>query len=287
MVCVDEVFLTWTDLAALVGAAAWVPQLGSWIRGALSRPKLALFPSPSPEIGFMAYGTALNLPCVISASVDDAVIVAFEAELTHESGQRFTLPWRGLSESLAEIESSSGEVEHHRRQQPALALKVITEEVAEQTVMFQDAQFQRRLLDAYSAVESRRDLIAQHERDLAKQSTELFKSDEFAKLQDVVRGGLCWRAGEYRVQFRAQIAERSEPFEFDYRFRLSAQDIARLEENVAKLLKVLREGFTPGVTVAQAVWNWRYPEMTPIDESKALLPSVQEAGRVDSLTKRG
>lgn len=249
-----------TDWIAIIGALAWAPQIVTWIRDYLAKPRLTLFPAPAAEIGFSTFGTVLNLTCAISAAVDDAVIERMEADLTHENGQRFTLPWRNLHENIAEIETVTGEVERHRRQQTALALKVATVELAEQIILFQDAEFQKRLIGAAAALENRRDHAAKH---VVGEDLEvaLLKSDEFAHLEQVVRSGMCWQEGTYDVVFRAKIAERRAPFEFRYRFHLTATDIARLRDNIEGLVRLLTSGVMPSRGSPTYTFQWRYPSM--------------------------
>lgn len=253
--------LTPIDWAAILGVLAWVPHLVTWIRDYFAKPTLALFPAASPEIGFSAYGMVLNLQCAISADVTDAVIERMEAELVHEHGQRFVLPWRGLHETLSEIETPSGEIERHRRQQTALALKVLIEELAEKTVMFQDLDFQNREIEALRSVEVRRDRIAAAEPESTRSSLVL-KSDEFAELARVVRAGFKWQAGKYDVVFRLKAAERETPFDFRYRFQLSDTDIDRLKENLELVLANGTASFAPEHKAPERAWNWRYPSMT-------------------------
>ena len=255
--------LTAIEWAAIVGALAWVPQIITWIREYFAKPTLALFPAASPEIGFSAYGMVLNLQCAISAEVTDAVVERMEAELVHENGQRFVLPWRGLHETLSEVEIPSGEIERHRRQQTALAMKVLVEELAEKIVMFQDLDFQNRALETLRSVELRRDRIAASEPETAVSSLVL-RSDEFAELNRALKAGFKWQVGRYDVVFRMKAAERESPFEFRYRFQLSDTDVDRLRENLDLLITNASASFAPEQKAPERAWNWRYPAMTKI-----------------------
>lgn len=252
--------LTATEWAAIIGALAWVPQIITWVRDYFAKPTLALFPAAAPEIGFSTFGMVLNLPCAISATVTDAVIERMEVELTHERGEKTLLPWRGLHETLAEIETATGEVERHKRQQTALALKVLTEELTEKVVMFQDIDFQARLADRIRAVESRRDRIGATET-APGQSALVLKSDEFAQMDSTIRSGCLWQPGSYDATFRIKAAERTRPFEFSYSFQMSETDVARLRENIEHLVTLLTGIVAPEKAVAEHPWNWRYPAL--------------------------
>lgn len=259
--------MTVIDAAAVIGALSWVPQIFTWIQDRLAKPVVALFTGKAPEIGFCTFGTVLNLSVALSASVTDAAITRMEVELTHEKGQRFILPWMGLSESLAQVETTAGLVEHHKRQQAALALKVITDDLTEQTVLFQDADFQARIIEALGKVEDRRERVyAQNPHGVGVDL--VLRSDEFAQLESTVREGFSWQVGSYAATFRIQVAERKQPFAFHFTFRLSETEVARLHDNIERLLVALRGVVDPSLAGENVIFNWRYPTM--IASGKAL-----------------
>ena len=52
--------MTAADIAAYIGAAAWLPQIGAWIYNAVSRPELKIVSAGQIEIGFSMFGPIAN-----------------------------------------------------------------------------------------------------------------------------------------------------------------------------------------------------------------------------------
>jgi hypothetical protein len=73
--------MTAAELAAYIGAAAWLPQIVSWIYRALSRPVLTIIPEDRVELGFTPLGPIFNLQTALSASRHDIVINDFQFDI--------------------------------------------------------------------------------------------------------------------------------------------------------------------------------------------------------------
>ena len=117
--------MTAFDWIAIVGAAAWVPQLVGWIVRRLATPRIRVIPGRSPEIGYTSFGPIFNLPCAISVARKDAIVERITATVTHQNGQSTEFRWTSLSETFSQVRSAEGLTEVGRNQ-PAVALKVST-----------------------------------------------------------------------------------------------------------------------------------------------------------------
>src|SRR5437867_4178650 len=95
--------MTPLDWVAIVGAAAWIPQVLGWAARKLTEPSLRLVTGIAPEIGYTSFGPIFNLTCAISAERKDAIIERVSCTLEHERGQRLRLSWARLSETFSQI----------------------------------------------------------------------------------------------------------------------------------------------------------------------------------------
>ncbi|HEU5403855.1 MAG TPA: hypothetical protein VFU86_21040, partial [Terriglobales bacterium] len=132
--------MTTLDWVAIVGAAAWVPQVFGWVARRLATPRLRLIPGRSPEIGYTSLGPIFNLSCAISAERKDAVIERVTATITHQNGQVTAFRWMTLSETLSQVRSQEGIAEVGKNQS-AVALKVNTLVLTEKQIGMQEQDF--------------------------------------------------------------------------------------------------------------------------------------------------
>lgn len=56
------------EIAAYIGAAAWAPQIGSWMYGWLVKPRVQILPERMVEVGFTTLGPIFNIRLALSAS---------------------------------------------------------------------------------------------------------------------------------------------------------------------------------------------------------------------------
>ncbi len=49
-----------TDIIAAIGAAAWLPQIISWVSAISTKPRLRFVPEETSEIGYTFFGPIFN-----------------------------------------------------------------------------------------------------------------------------------------------------------------------------------------------------------------------------------
>ncbi len=151
------------EIAAYIGAAAWVPQIASWMYRWLVKPRVHIVPERRVEVGFTAFGPIFNIRLALSASKKDAIIDHFEVELRHGAGDSHVLSRIGLSETFSEIVDAAGNRQSIEKDQPAIALKVTTAVLLEKLVRFHNLDFrERHRLALNSLVEHLNYLRRQH-----------------------------------------------------------------------------------------------------------------------------
>ncbi|MDO8684992.1 MAG: hypothetical protein Q7N50_16120 [Armatimonadota bacterium] len=248
---------TATDIAAWIGATAWIPPVVYWIYGWLVKPVVQIMPEGQVELGFTTFGPIFNIRLALSASNKDAIIERMWAELQHESGELRKLTWTGMRETFSEITDAAGNRQLVERDQPAIVLKVSTLLLTEKLVRFQDLAFQERQRPL-------RDAFVMHGVFLSKQADAheaLLASRQFFDVLEFYKAGFWWKPGRYSVRFciegRDQARVRAQSWEFE----MMPYDGDALQQNV-DLVKIDFENtlksHLPDFKPEPVPWAWRY-----------------------------
>lgn len=253
--------MTPTDWIAIVGAAAWLPQIGSWAYRLLVKPELRLIPGPSPEVGFTSLGPIFNLTCALSASKKDAIVEKMTAELRHERGEQRLLTWALLNETFSELRNAAGEHAEFSKRQPAIALKVSTSLLSEKLICFQDSALGEEIRLLGNAAT---DTYQHFRRTDPEQAGVLsLKSKEHAAYIALFRRHQFWKPGKYDVTVRAYLADVKRPAVRQMSFTLSADDAAKLNANIALIEQVAFDVAhnAPAEQRQSVYWSWSNPQL--------------------------
>ena len=191
MIDKEQVFDT-TFVLALIGAAAWLPQLISWFLSIFTKPKLRFVPNETVEIGYTSFGPILNNTFAISTSKKDALIEKVILTIVHEKGEKHEFYWKFLDERGGEIISDSGERQEIKKSQPAIALKISTSSLVERKIGFQDVSHQGKLIYLINAAKEKEIYIEKTNPESYKK--ESIKTKEFLDALDFIKTGFfeCW-----------------------------------------------------------------------------------------------
>ena len=129
------------EIAAYIGAAAWAPQIVTWIYRALVKARLRIVPDYMGEVGFTNFGPIFNLRMAFFVESRDLIIDGIELTLRHEDGETKSFRWAGLGETFSEITDSSGNRQIVGRDQSPIAIKVVTTSLLEKFVRFQEPRY--------------------------------------------------------------------------------------------------------------------------------------------------
>jgi len=257
-----------TFIVAVIGAAAWLPQIISWVSNLLVRPKLRFVPEETSEIGYTSLGPIFNQSFAISTSRKDALIERIVMVIVHESGARHEFWWKFLDERGPEIMSiSTGERAEWRKNQPAIALKISTLGLAEKKIGFQDITYQTKLMSLFRKYEE----IELHLKKTAPSDylQRAIKTKEFSDLIDYIKAGFYWIEGKYDAYLYVYEASLKKPHIEHFQFELSKVQVEQLEKNIKitqDFLKDLvlyrgREKERPMYS-----WKWVNPPFYRIDK---------------------
>jgi hypothetical protein len=251
------------EIVAYIGAAAWLPQIISWIYKAISKPSLKFISSPTLELGYTTLGPILNLTSSISASKRDALIDKITLEVVHEKGETRLLTWSFLNEKQQEIRNYRGETAEITKNQPAIALKVPTITLAEKLIGFQDLEFQAKFKLHTNKLLELESFLKKESPDTA---VKLFTSKEFRDFLDFFKNQMYWKEGEYELSVVIHEVRLRNPYIERFSFSLTKTDVERLTENCSKLEKDAKNFLNVSSEDSDLPkWNWVYPEVQSID----------------------
>jgi hypothetical protein len=82
-----------TEIAAYLGAMAWIPQILKWGYTAVIKPAITISPEKSVSIGFTVFGPIFNLRLSINVDRKDTLIDFIGVKLVHEDGASHSFEW--------------------------------------------------------------------------------------------------------------------------------------------------------------------------------------------------
>lgn len=135
--------MTSAEIAAYFGAAAWLPQIATWLYRKFVHPVAMIIPDKYAEVGFTPLGPIFNLKMAFSAERKGLIVDGFELRLKHSDGDTHTLRWAGFSETFSEITDNAGNRQVVSRAQTPIALKIGTESLIEKLVRFQEPNYHK------------------------------------------------------------------------------------------------------------------------------------------------
>jgi hypothetical protein len=254
--------MTAAEIAAYIGALAWIPQLLQWLYGWLSRPKLKLLSGETMGAGYNHFGPVLTLTTAISCDRRDALIRKVTLKITHEKGDKRHLTWVWLSETQMQISIPTGETLDFAKNQPALALKVGPQLLAEKKITFSDREFQAK----YAGMTD----ILLHHYDYLKRTTSdpedsLIRSREFMDAQDFFSKSFYWKEGRYDFEVELEMVGRYNRHKEKFVVVFTKSDVDMLQANTTLYEQQVRVMLKlhGGEQSAFPQWKWVNPTVNP------------------------
>lgn len=245
------------EIAAYIGAAAWLPQIATWIYRKFVQPVVTIVPDKYAEVGFTSFGPIFNVRMAFSAENKALIVDGLELLLRHSDGDVRTLRWSGLSETFSEITDAAGNRQVVSRDQTAIALKVGTESLIEKFVRFQEPRYHETDRPVMS------NLIAHF--NFLKQSSpvgyvaQTLSSKELFSVLETRKKSFWWKPGRYQITLKLSSPKKFRITHSEFHFDLTAVDIDRLKQNVATLdseLKNIISSNLPDFEAQPVNWNW-------------------------------
>lgn len=251
------------EWAALIGAAAWLPQIGFIIWHAFKRPKLRFSPETTIEIGFTSFGPIANPSFAISSTRKEALIENISMDIVHDDGDTHKFRWQLLDEKGFEGTSSKGETIELRRSQSASALKIGTVGLIERKIAFQDVLFKIEYSKLLELLFGREKIL--FEMDKSNYPENVFLLKEYNDLHDFLKKHFYWKEGKYTVVLTVSEATLKKPHTEVFEFILNKQNLDSLENNRSAVQLTIKEVFLLKAGKIEKVtpisWNWIYPNI--------------------------
>jgi hypothetical protein len=253
------------EVAAYVGAAAWLPQILSLIYKTIVIPKVTIIPEKKVEIGYTAFGPIFNLRLAISAARKEAVIDYVGASIRHKDGSEHKLEWHGMRETFSQIIDPSGKMGFIERDYSPIALVLARFGVIERHFRFQDPAFHAKEQVGVRAAVDHQAFLKSKKADYHQ---ELLESKEVHNILDLYQQSFFWKAGKYTLRFFVKSPNKLSLTDSKYLFELKSYEVEVLKKNLSHFRTVMSnqfksdiEGFKP----EDIRWNWIYANVERIE----------------------
>lgn len=245
------------DIVALIGAAAWIPQIIEWLNKAFTKPKLEMLTSKAFHIGYSDIGPFVGWAASFSAEQRDALIKKILLTVRHEKGEERSFIWDHIRETFFQLQAGK-DVGNFYRPTEVLALKVPVETLTERIVTFSDPEFTASLRDRLASVRD----YHKYSHTESDQPESLMKSKEVIQAQEFFAGNMYWREGRYTFEVEMQIVGRKSHRQ-SFMGTFSREDIEKLQSNIPLFQSHLR-----AITIGnqeQISWNYVELPIIPVD----------------------
>jgi hypothetical protein len=255
--------LRWSDIVALVGAAAWLPQLWRFFQ----RPKVTPIAGGQIELGFNNLGPLFNPKIAFRAERRAALVTGIEFRVLHERGQSTDFKCNQLVEYGAWSESTSGEKAVHQRLQDVVAVVIGPMSIVERKTNSREVNCLRQLevlsIGLATAIDRLRSIEDPAWID------NLLRSREYVDTVKFLEDSFTWQAGKYKVECSVSVAGQAQPSKCKFQFVLGDSSLVLLKSNV----RIMKDNFRRGLEPADATnpqkppeFNWIYANVL-VDDS--------------------
>lgn len=253
--------VSFTDLAAVIGALAWLPPIFIVIRSWVTKPTIRVITQPAPEVGFTAVGPIINLRVALTVTHKDIVITAIRLRVIHESGEESFFAWRGIVQRMGTFNYPQIGAVPFEKESGVLALKVSLKDIEERFIRFQNIEYleQKAELDTLSVKK-----LAYLRQAPTFDAKEFLKGQEMNDVYSFIRQSFSWKPGGYRMQVLLESPDAFTTLDDEYTFTLSPLQVKNLSDNLRHIEQSYLNELVPRLPDApesQISWNWVYPEM--------------------------
>ena len=245
------------ELAAYIGAAAWLPQIIAWIYRAVVRPKLRVVSNQMAEVGFTNYGPIFNVRMAFFVENRDLIIDGIDLIVRHEGGEERMFRWAGLGETFSEITDSAGNKQIVGKDQTPIAIKVVTQSLLEKLVRFQEPGF-------HAADRRITSTLVSHFNFLKHKSPDGFvpqvlESKEYFSVVEQRQKWFWWKPGRYEITLKLGSPQKFQLLSSKFAFELQEVDVDQLRRNIPLIDTEIRNTVMSNVRDVkpdQFTWQW-------------------------------
>ena len=245
------------EIAAYIGAAAWLPQIIAWIYRAFVRPKLRVVPNQTAEVGFTNFGPIFNVRMAFFVESRDLIIDDLDLVVRHQDGEEHTFRWAGLGETFSEITDASGNRQIVGKDQTPIAIKVVTQSLLEKFVRFQEPRFHAADGPTTRTLVSHFNFLKQKAPDGFV--TNVLESKEFFSVVELRQKWFWWKPGRYELTLKPRSPQKFQLIGSKFAFELQEIDVDMLRRNVPLIDTEIRNIIMSNVPEAKPeplLWQW-------------------------------
>lgn len=245
------------EIAAYIGAAAWLPQIVTWVYKSIVKTKLRVIPDQWADISFTRLGPIFNVRMAFLVENRDLIIDGMELLLRHQDGETRSFRWAGLAETFSEITDSVGNKQIVGRDQSPIAIKVVTQSLLEKFVRFQEPRYQ-------AADKALADNLVSHfnflkQKDPQSYVREVLASKELFTIIEQRQKWFSWKPGRYEVTLKPRSPQKFQLVGSTFEFELQAVDVDLLRKNVPLIDTEVRNIVSsnlPNAKLQPITWYW-------------------------------
>lgn len=245
------------EIAAYVGAAAWLPQIAGIIYRRIVQPEVSITPGQYGEAGFTSFGPIFNLQLLFSVEKKDIVLDGLEMILQHTDGDLHILRWAGIGETFSEITDAAGNRQIVKRDQTPIAIKIGTESLIEKFVRFQEPKYHE--IDRPMMANLLEHCSYLKQTNPTSYVEKALESKELFALIEARKKSFWWKPGTYEVTLKPSSPKKFKLANSNFTFKLTKIDIDFLKRNLSLLdiyLKNVISSSTPNFEFQPLNWNW-------------------------------
>ena len=245
------------EIAAYIGAAAWLPQIFIWVYHLLVKTKLKIIPEKFASIGYTSFGPIFNIRMALLAKNRDLIVDGIDVVIRHEDGDSHQMQWSGLAETFSEITDLSGNKQTVGRDQTPIAIKVGTNLFLEKLVRFQEPAFISADATLIKKVVGHFNFLKQARPD--SYVDEVLNSKEMFDLIELRKKWFWWKPGKYEVDFQVRSPDKFYLDQSKFSFELSKVDLDDLLQNGISIEADLRNTIRSNLTdFKPEVFSWKW-----------------------------
>ena len=257
-----KVDLNTTNIAAYLGAAAWVPQIFRWAYTLVFKPRVTIIPEKWVSIGYTTFGPIFNLRLSINVSRKDTVIDFLGFKLRDQSGAEYKFEWSGMTEFFSEVKNNKGESQVIQRDITPIAIKLNTLSLTERFFRFRESSFVKNWQIMLNKLMEEQQYIKRSEKNYHDKFLISKSFDNYIKF---MKENFLWRAGDYIVSFYVRSPSAISLRKNTFKFKLTQDDVDRIQKNLGELRPsieyYIKKPDVQGFEGREANWAWINSEL--------------------------
>jgi len=251
--------MTLFEVAAILGALAWLPHLIKLIKDIVTRPKIRIITQRTAEIGYTFFGPILNLRIAFSVRHRDIVISSIKIRLKHETGEERILSWQGIVQRLGQMGTPEVGLIPWEKEHSVLAIKLTEKEVEERLIRFQEDEYHMNKESYDNKVAKKLTYL----KGKGEYNPDVFlQTEEMKDLVSFIKHWFNWKQGKYKITFEIESPEAFHLTDNIYEFSLNPLNIESLEANKDLIMLSFEDSVKSDIKEYQRHnpnWNWVNP----------------------------